>query len=192
MKRVVVTGASSGGKTTILEELKKRGYCVGEEVSRMLIKELKEQGREELLPKNNRDRFERLLLMRKVEEYLLGSLNCNSPYDIQFFDRGLPDAIGFYRADGLEPPQEIIQACKRYKYDAVFLVPPWQEIYTTDDERKEDFGRAVKVYEQIKLAYTELGYDPIEIPKVSVEARLKFVKSNLEELYPLTIYEKSI
>jgi predicted ATPase len=49
------------------------------------------------------------------------------------------------------------------------------EIFATDTERKQDFAEAVRTYEALKLVYTECGYELIEIPRVPVADRVRFV-----------------
>jgi len=48
---------------------------------------------------------------------------------------------------------------------------------TPDDERKQDFDEAVRTYGAIAATYAEYGYDLVEIPRVTVEERVRFVLS---------------
>ena len=52
-----------------------------------------------------------------------------------FFDRGIPDQIGYAELFGLETSMaESAAAVHRYN-DVVFALPSWPEIYVTDSER---------------------------------------------------------
>ena len=55
------------------------------------------------------------------------------------------------------------------------MTPPWQEIYAQDEERHQDFAEAIATYETVVAGYVEAGYEPVEVPKVSVAERTEFV-----------------
>lgn len=76
-------------------------------------------------------------------------------------------------------PEKFIEACKKYKYDKIFLLPPWEEIYTSDSERYESYEQAMQIHDFLVDTYTKYGYDLIEIPKVSVENRYQFIIDHL-------------
>jgi len=61
----------------------------------------------------------------------------------------------------------------------VFIAPPWQDIFQQDSERKQDFEEAVRTYEALVASYTTYGYELVEIPRVSVEERARFVLESL-------------
>jgi predicted ATPase len=76
-----------------------------------------------------------------------------------FFDRGIPDALCYARLIGLANQESILDASRQYRYaSAVFLTPPWKEIYETDKERKQDFPEAERTFEQMVQVYWECGY----------------------------------
>ena len=56
-----------------------------------------------------------------------------------------------------------------------FVMPPWGEIYETDRERKQDFAEAVRTYEALAATYAECGYELVEVPRTTVEDRMRFV-----------------
>ena len=103
----------------------------------------------------------------------------NFEWDVYFFDRGIPDAIGFFNFDGLNAPKEILDACTLYPYDQhVFIVPPWEEIYQSDNVRNYSYEDAVKQHIGIVKAYKELGYQIIILPKVTIKERVDFILNN--------------
>jgi len=56
------------------------------------------------------------------------------------------------------------------------LVPPWPEIYVTDDpERRHDLDLAVSENERLLEVYPSLGYELTILPKVSVAERADFI-----------------
>ncbi len=49
-----------------------------------------------------------------------------------------------------------------------------------DRERKQDFKEAVATYREMVSAYTQFGYDLLEVPMVSVRERAEFILKNLK------------
>jgi predicted ATPase len=62
----------------------------------------------------------------------------------------------------------------RYNH-SVFIAPAWREIFQQDRERKQDFDEAVRTYEVLVGTYKALGYELIELPRVPVAERVRFV-----------------
>jgi predicted ATPase len=55
------------------------------------------------------------------------------------------------------------------------VAPPWPEIYRTDTERRQSWEEAVRTYEAVTSAYTQAGYELVELPRAPVSERLEFV-----------------
>ena len=58
---------------------------------------------------------------------------------IVFFDRGIPDVLAYMDYFDQEYGPEFIDALESHRYDSIFLLPMWQEIYTSDSERFESY-----------------------------------------------------
>jgi predicted ATPase len=98
-----------------------------------------------------------------------------------FFDRGVPDVLGYLRLLNLPVPAHMQKAASTFRYNRrVFIAPPWREIFQQDRERKQDFDEAVRTYDALAATYTELGYTLVEIPCVLVGERVRFLLSNIE------------
>jgi predicted ATPase len=65
--------------------------------------------------------------------------------------------------------------CRQNKYTKVFLLPPWQEIYQSDEERYENFEQAKLIYNHLKETYENYGYELIEVPQGRLENRILFI-----------------
>ena len=77
---------------------------------------------------------------------------------------------------GLPVPAHVRAAAEKFRYASrVFVAPPWPEIFTQDDERKQTFEEAERTHDAIAKAYLELGYELVPLPRAPVEARLRFV-----------------
>lgn len=55
-------------------------------------------------------------------------------------------------------------------------------IYTTDDERKMTYQQANEFGERVAEIYKTLGYNIIEVPRVSAEERAAFIYQKLHEM----------
>jgi predicted ATPase len=61
----------------------------------------------------------------------------------------------------------------------VLIAPPWPEIYERDTERRQDLEEAERTYIVMQKTYADAGYDLIELPRVSVDERVRFVVETL-------------
>jgi predicted ATPase len=178
---VVISGGPGAGKTTLLLALERRGLRCVEEVARRIIQE-QMQADGDALPWGDQERYCRMMLERSVDSYCENALGAG----VSFFDRGIPDTLCYARLMVLPLEEEIMGACHRYRYwRRVFLAPPWEEIYETDGERKQSYAEAVITYERMVEAYTDCGYECVEIPRDSVEGRVEFVLSVLQDEFEM-------
>ncbi|MDQ3020366.1 MAG: AAA family ATPase [Bacteroidota bacterium] len=166
----ILSGAMGGGKSTILKQLREKGYLCIDEPARQILEEQRSiEG--EGVPEKNPELFVQLMLSRSINQYKI-----NSKYnDVVFFDRGIPDLIA--HADLSNTSRKVyINASKVYLYNKnVFMFKGWKEIYTTDDERKMDFDSAKKFGVSVSDIYKELGYNIIDVPFISVEKRVEYI-----------------
>ena len=172
---VVISGCSSGGKSTLLAELGRRGHAVVEEPGRRIVKE-ELRGEGLALPWVDATAF----LRRAVQMALADRVAAGALDGWVFFDRGLVDAAaGLQHLTG-EPVLAALGETYRY-HRRVFLTPPWPEIYVTDRERRHGLGAALAEYSRLLEAYPSLGYEVSILPKVAVTERADFVLSALAE-----------
>ncbi len=167
---VVISGCSGGGKSTLLSELASRGYSVVYEPGRQIVKEqMAING--DALPWSNPEKFLDLVLSR----YIL-LFNSQKQQQLIFFDRGIIDAL---QLDSSQP-EYFQRAAQNFKYNRlVFLVPPWEEIFVNDRERKHDFECAKKEFNELLIKYKNFGYKTILIPKKPVKERADFILEKL-------------
>jgi predicted ATPase len=171
----ILTGGPGSGKTSLLEALAEAGYQTVPEVARAIIQEQYAIGGN-ATHEGDCHKFLELMFLRSVKVYQVG-------YDANravFFDRGIPELIGYCYLSKMAVPDYLKNAMPQYCYNKqVFILPPWQEIYKTDTERKQDFTEAQQTFECIKTAYIEAGYQLIEVPKLGVAQRMQFVLNYL-------------
>jgi predicted ATPase len=171
---IVLSGCSGGGKSTLLVELQKRGYCVVDEPGRRVVKaELRSGGG--ALPWVDVPAF----AQRAIETSIADRDAASALPGWVFFDRGLVDAAAALEHATGEPVLNTLGRSHRYN-ETVFLTPPWPEIYVGDAERRHGLEDAIAEYERLERAYPRLGYRVVVLPKVSVKARADVVLAELE------------
>ncbi|WP_421594197.1 AAA family ATPase [Shinella sp. M27] len=170
---IVLSGCSGGGKSTLLEELSRRGHATVEEPGRRIVQEeLAKDGT--ALPWLDLAAFAR----RAIAMALADREAMRDQPGLVFFDRGWIDAASALEAETGEPVLAALAA--RHRYNAcVFLTPPWPEIYRSDLERRHGFEAALAEYERLERTYPALGYETVILPKVSVAERADFMLARL-------------
>lgn len=170
---VVISGCSGGGKSTLLAELKQRGFAVVEEPGRRIVRaETISNGK--ALPWIDLKAF----LQKAIAIALDDIASAKASGEWIFFDRGLVDAaVGLQHLTG-EPAREILGLIQHY-HRRVFLAPPWPEIYIQDRERRHDLEAAIAEYLRLLGAYPSLGYDVSILPKTGVAQRADFILDTL-------------
>lgn len=167
----IFTGGPGSGKTTLLQELENRTFTIVPEVARDIIKEQIQKGGT-ALPWLDTRTYAELMFIRSVDDYV----KCSMTDTLFFFDRGIPDTLAYVELTGIMPWTELMAAGNDYLYnDTVFILPPWEDIYRIDQERKQNFKTATDIYRQIKIIYQRLGYKLVEIPPMPVFRRADFV-----------------
>lgn len=177
MNTFIITGGPGTGKTTLIEELKQKGYNCVDEVARQIIKE-QVLNNGEALPWKDQEKYTFLMLERSVDTFLKNKDNSS----VTFFDRGIPDTLAYAHIIQLEIPAELTEAVRKYRYNPiVFILPSWEEIYKTDSERKQTFVESIEVYNTLKRTYQDCGYQLVEVPKLKVKERVDFILSVIEK-----------
>jgi predicted ATPase len=138
-----------------------------EEISRQVILEARKDGIDQLFLTNPL-LFSELLLEGRKNQYLNAN-NQNS--NLVFFDRGIPDVLAYMDYIGDIYPKEFIETCRNHVYDHVFILSPWQEIFTSDNERYENFDQSVRIHHHLLNTYEKYEYNLIDVPFERVEKR---------------------
>lgn len=172
----VITGGPGVGKTTVLKQLEKMGYLTVPEDARKIIQEqVQNQGNG--LPWKDKELYTHLMINASVNSFKAMS---DDQKNIVFFDRGIIDAFCYAEMIDLVISPDMKDITETYRYHPkVFILPPWSDIYETDDERKQTWEEAVATYDTMKNTYSIYGYQTIEIPLETVENRVKFILKNI-------------
>jgi predicted ATPase len=170
---IIITGGPGGGKSTLLAALEEKGYQHVGESARIIIKERLDSG---LSPRPEPAEFAKLLFHMDYENYI-NNLNHS---EILFFDRSFLDSAGMVYETDIAYYRRIRELIISHKYcNKVFITPPWEEIYTNDTERDQTFEQSEIIYNNIYNWYMLNGYEPVVIPKDTVEKRVEFILSEI-------------
>jgi predicted ATPase len=176
-KFVVLSGCSGAGKSSLLAELGRRGFPIYEEPGRQVVKEQLYIGGD-ALPWGNWSLFVELTISRSIYHIVTAARRDR----LSFFDRGIVDQVSGLERRGLPIPEHLAAAVDRFRYhETVFMMPPWPEIFSNDDERRHSFEDALASYPTLLRTYDRFGYRIIPVPKLDVSARADFVVNHLKE-----------
>ncbi|MCF6279366.1 MAG: ATP-binding protein [Flavobacteriaceae bacterium] len=174
-QKIVITGGPGTGKTMIINELINRNHKCMEEVSREITLKARAEGKEQLFLTEPL-LFSQLLLEGRINQYLEAN---KYKEKCVFFDRGIPDVHSYMNFFNATFPDIYIESSDKYRYTHIFLLPPWKEIYTTDNERYETFKESLEIYKHLKNGYKNSGYKVIEVPFGIVTERTNFILNAL-------------
>ncbi len=108
----ILTGGPGSGKTTVLNLLADMGYLTMKESAREIIQRQVETGGDGV-PWMNTLRYADLMLLHAVtdfEEYSHIDRPC-------FFDRGIPDVLGYVRLIHIPESKMLLEAVHKYHYN---------------------------------------------------------------------------
>ena len=159
----------------MLAALANRGFAASQEAGRSIIRQQLAQGGD-ALPWADKAAYAEAMFSREVASFGKYAKS----YAPIFFDRGLPDVIGYLKLCGLAVPKAMDEHARRWRYSQlVFMAPPWREIYCHDNERRQQWDEATATYEVMLKTYTDYGYQTIDLPLVSVEKRVEFILQHI-------------
>lgn len=174
----VLTGGPGSGKSTLIEALAAAGFRTAPEAGRAIIRDqVAIAGR--ALPWVDPSLFAEMMLARDLQSYA-DQAGHDGPV---FFDRGIPDVIGYLTLVGLPVPDHMRKAAALCRYNArVFVCPPWPEIFTQDREGRQTPEEAERTYAAMMKTYAGCGYRPVEIPRTAIAERRQFVLDAVSRL----------
>lgn len=166
---IILTGGAGGGKTSIIDELQRRGYPVAGETGRAVIRERLAQG---LSPRPAPAEFARQLFQRDLDHFRQHAENTG----LTFFDRSFLDSACMLFTENKPYFETIRTILADWRFNSrVFITPPWEEIFQNDSERDQAFADAVASYTILGEWYRGNGYETVDLPKTAVDERVEFI-----------------
>lgn len=173
----ILTGAMGGGKSTILRECRKQGVMTVDEPARHILAEQRGIAGEGVPDKDAR-LFTELLLSRSMFHFK----QMQTYQGVVVFDRGVADNISYATLFELDP-QVYRNAAQHYQYNTfVFHCPAWEDIYTTDEERKMTYQQAQQFGDDVIAVYRDLNYQIIDVPLVAPAERAQFILKTISQI----------
>lgn len=172
-RRYVVTGGPAAGKDAVLKELASMGLPTteGEQAREIYRKHRQRLGRH--LRVEDRREYSEEVLDAFIDEY------CQHKHGMKFYNRGIPDGFGWDAFFGLGPSKRLEEACRIYRYDAIFVLDPLEKFEDESDVVWAKEREISRVHELIVQGYYDAGYEPIFVPADAADLRVKFILANL-------------
>ena len=161
----VVTGGPGSGQSWLIDALQASGYARSYEAGRSIIQDQVAIGGR-ALPWVDPALFAEMMLCWELCSYQTAQRQTG----LVFFDRGVPDLLGYLRLLDLPIAEHNTESGQHFPLrptrvhsstdrmqSSMFQLEPWQEIYRPDRERKQGFEEAVTTYEAVLATYTALG-----------------------------------
>lgn len=187
----IITGGPSTGKSSLINNLAKRGYKTMPEAARVYIDFKLDQGR--TIEEIRADEVEFQATVLRMKERIEDETPEN---ELIFWDRGLVgDSMAYWplarRPKGtpidIYASETMIVAKRRYR--GVFLLDQLPS-YDQDYARVEDEAKGAQIHRLIGYMYEILGYEPIRVPvfsgneAVSVNERAQFIIDHIRTINP--------
>jgi Predicted ATPase len=187
MSKVIITGAFDCGKTTVINRLRELGFKTHVESPKLVMNKIGDRtkghdmnrplepvlAKDHFCPVCNPDEFTKMCLdvQYSIEKEAVSSVN--------IFERGFVDIMEFYtRMTG-----RLWTDFTKSEYDKIFLLDVMTDTQVSKwgKTKEERTAEAMDINKSVERMYTELGYRIIKVPVNSVEKRVKFILSHINE-----------
>ncbi|MEK6822900.1 MAG: ATP-binding protein [Nanoarchaeota archaeon] len=178
MAKYIITGGPCTGKSTLIRALQAQGYRCVDEVARQLIDEAERTG-SDCHPARDFHLFQQHVVHRQLA---LEESVKHEP--LVFFDRGIPDGIGYHWERGVDVPSYIADLAQTRGYAGVFVLARLG-VYKQDAQRFEDAAQGQRVHDMICKAYAASPYPVHHVPifdadqHTSVCLRVSYIKKHI-------------
>lgn len=185
MKKLVLSGGPSTGKSTLFECLKHRytsAYFVEEAAEEVINEQLKlEQDNHDymaILPTKSYYQFLPLVVKKQLENEAAIPKNAN----LVFLDRSLLDNLAYIGYNNHVPEKSLIEKINRFaSYDIIFFCD-WLGKFQQNQVRREDSDQALAIHMQLEQIYHKSDVPVVHLPPVNEVARLAIMEAIVSTL----------
>jgi predicted ATPase len=174
----VITGGPSTGKTSLIDELQKRGYKTIPEAARKVIDEAMAKGISMAELRADESRFQDDIVRFKATVE-----SSQDPNELTFLDRGMQDSLAYLRYYGFPEESWHMDLMNSARYRKVFLLEPLPT-FEQDYARIEDEDFTKRIHGLFLEAYTQYGMKPVVLPPVSIDDRVTIILSHVHKGQP--------
>lgn len=167
--KFVITGPPSSGKTTVLKILRDSGIRVISDTSREVMQEINLSDID----------INSIVFSDLIFKAQLAKENSIDNDELYFLDMSLIECLVFRKLKNQSI--SILSSVElKNRYEMVFLFHPLP--FEFDGYRDEkDAAQTETIFNSMKDTYSNLGYEVIEIPKLSAEKRAQLVLKTLRK-----------
>ncbi len=174
LKKVIISGGPGTGKSSIINELKNRGYLCFDEVWKKEYKNPKKTSNSDEI-----NTFSQYIFLERLK-HLEIKPNKKTKENLVFYDRSIIDTISYLKAykKNIKTSWKNLANKKRY-HETIFFCPTWKEIYKQTDGRKESFQESILIEKYLTSTYKEFLYKINTIPKLDIKNRVDYILENI-------------
>ena len=169
----VISGGPATGKTSLINELEKKGYFVLKEVARR-VANFNFAGKN--IKQINMKDFHKKIFEIQKKEYIEMK---ESKKQMVFSDRGIGDTLAYFKFYNLSIPSQFFNSLREIKYSRVFILDKL-DFYKKDFLRQENEFEQRKIHELIIETYKELNYPIVFVPLISIKKRADFILDKIQ------------
>lgn len=176
--KVVITGGSCAGKTSVVNAFAEMGHSTVPESGQLVTQELIERLG---IPGMNRFRQHNPLEFLDMVAERQAKLESAVAYSGRplFFDRSMHDYVAYCRVINVNPSQRILDMLKT-RYDYVFLLETLPDFNPRPETgRTLDREFSLQWRDSARQVFQEHDMEPIHVKAMPLEKRLEFIKGHI-------------
>lgn len=180
MPKVVLTGGTFAGKSTLIDSFKSNGFKTLPDIGYQIILDLNNSigvEKQKQYRQTKPQEFYKQIIERQLE--LENAIDSSTV----ILDRGALDYIAMMLVSNITPTQELIELASQQAYDLVFVCETL-ESFENRDETGRTFNKesSIELAEQVERLYLENSCDVVFLKEMAVDQRYKTIERFLLKL----------
>ena len=174
MSRIVLTGGTFAGKSSIADLFRQDGYAVIGDVGFEIIEELNDESGQDAQKRFRAehpvDFYSRILKRQAEKERDISS-------DVVIFDRGAYDYVAMMESKDIPVPDSLAESVGKFSYDIAFVFEPLSGFEERKDSgRSFDKNDSLKLTRSVKEKYEQSGSAVVVVKEMPLHERYDFVR----------------